>query len=109
MPTRLCLESKCGRPGTVRGRCPEHATQQRRSQRSNQNTFYASPGWRNDRRAYLRDHPICEKCGNALSLIVHHIIPIEDGGPKRPGPNGLRALCSPCHTSLHRTMGKDTA
>ena len=104
MPIRVCLEPRCGSPAVVRGRCRRHPTHKGNQWRSPNNTFYASKAWARDRRRYLFEHPICERCDHALAEHVHHVIPIEDGGPKRPGPNGLQALCSPCHTSLHRTM-----
>ncbi len=101
-PTRLCLESTCGRPATRRGRCDEHATEHRRHQRSRQDAFYSSKAWHISRDRFLFEHPLCERCG-AIAEHVHHIKPIEDGGARRD-PANLMSVCASCHTAIHRQM-----
>jgi 5-methylcytosine-specific restriction protein A len=53
--------------------------------------------WRRVRRAYLRAHPTCERCG-AAAVSVHHRErgPLELGGND---PANLEALCEPCHAA----------
>jgi hypothetical protein len=52
MPTRLCLEPRCGKPATGRGRCDEHRKAQearrsraRRGDARDRNRMYARKRW----------------------------------------------------------------
>src|SRR5574343_99877 len=60
--------------------------------------------WRKVRRMKLRTNPLCEECENGRLIIkatmVHHIIPIEDGGD-RLAWNNLMSLCEACHSKKH--------
>ena len=86
----------------------------------------------NDRRwcelriAYLREHPLCERCireGKAAgvpegyitpAIDVHHRVPVETAKTLQEMErlaydwNNLEALCIPCHSRTHREMGKGT-
>jgi 5-methylcytosine-specific restriction enzyme A len=61
--------------------------------------------WGNLRRAFLASNPICARCERAgrvePATMVHHIIPIRDGGDRLDNAN-LEALCRPCHEKIHR-------
>jgi 5-methylcytosine-specific restriction endonuclease McrA len=77
--------------------------------RSPNNSFYASRAWRHSRLKQLRDHPLCQyeladgtECG-MIAEHVHHITPIERGGPRRD-PANLLSVCKPHHTAIHRAM-----
>ena len=99
-PTRLCLEPRCARPQTGRGRCDEHRKpiERERSRRRREATrgVYKRRLWETPRRAVLARDPICRVCEDALSTEVDHIIPLSQGGdPYRL--DGLQGLCSPCH------------
>ena len=63
--------------------------------------------WQRVRKIYLRKHPLCEECIKndkiVPAVLVHHIIPIQDGGD-RLDENNLKALCDKCHENIH---GKD--
>jgi 5-methylcytosine-specific restriction protein A len=102
-PIKLCLELGCGKPRVTRGRCREHATENRRYTRSVNDGFYSSKAWRMTRKAYLFANPLCEDCADVASD-VHHVVPIEDGGAKRD-PANLRALCRSCHSKRHAEIG----
>lgn len=45
-------------------------------------------------KAFLKKHPICERCG-AKAKECHHIVPLVYGGTN--DENNLSALCSMCH------------
>ena len=82
--------------------------------------------WRELRIAYLREHPLCERCireGKAAgvpegyitpAIDVHHRVPVEtaktlqETEPHAYDWNNLEALCIPCHSRTHREMGKGT-
>ena len=82
--------------------------------------------WRELRIAYLREHPLCERCireGKAAgvpegyitpAIDVHHRMPVETAKTLQEMErlaydwNNLEALCIPCHSRTHREMGKGT-
>jgi 5-methylcytosine-specific restriction enzyme A len=102
-PYRLCAEAGCPDPAVIKGRCRRHASAERKSNRSVNDRFYSSRPWRYTRNRYLREHPLCERCGR-IADSVHHVQAIEDGGARRD-PENLQALCRPCHSSVHRGGG----
>ena len=81
-----------------------------------------SKQWRELRRWYMQQHPLCERCieeGEAAGIPggyirsavdCHHIIPIERAKTEQEmerlafDPNNLRALCIPCHIKTHKEM-----
>ena len=64
--------------------------------------FYQSRQWRSARAAFLREHPLCGRCGAKGLLVparvVDHVQPIKDGGARFDTAN-LQSLCVPCHNS----------
>ena len=82
--------------------------------------------WRELRIAYIREHPLCERCireGKAAgvpegyitpAIDVHHRVPVETAKTTAEMErlaydwNNLEALCIPCHSRTHREMGKGT-
>lgn len=60
--------------------------------------------WQQVRARYLRRHPLCERCTEKgrfiMASMVHHIIPISDGGA-RLDPRNFQALCRDCHEVIH--------
>ena len=54
--------------------------------------------WRAQRKAYLDDHPVCERprCG-AEARVVDHRLPLRDGGEDHE--SNYQSLCKPCHDS----------
>jgi 5-methylcytosine-specific restriction enzyme A len=55
--------------------------------------------WSKLRKQFLRQHPICAKCGRP-AYIAHHIVPIDEGG-KRLDDDNLMAMCRNCHEKHH--------
>jgi len=57
--------------------------------------------WKRVRRVHLSGSPLCLDCQGAgrltVATVVDHVIPMSEGGPAFPGPDGLRSLCAPCH------------
>jgi len=110
-PIRLCLEPSCPNRATTRGRCVLHAKEERKQNRSVNNSWYASKPWRMSRRKQLCDHPLCQyrdEHGEACGLLadsVHHIVPIEDGGARRD-PANLMSVCRPHHSAIHMAIGQ---
>lgn len=57
-----------------------------------------SPKWREVRAAHLKKQPVCQACGRAGSLEVHHIVPFHVDNSKELEPENLLSLCAdPCH------------
>ena len=108
----------CKHPGCANlckgGYCEEHRAQheaelEERNRRYNRSRgSAASQGydarWQKARLAYLRQHPICERCevdGRVTAAtLVHHIVELKDGGARLDHDN-LMALCNDCHEQIH--------
>jgi len=64
---------------------------------------YSTARWQRVRQMHLSRFPFCLDCHDAgmvtLANTVDHIVPISAGGPAFPGPDGLRSLCSACHSA----------
>ena len=77
-----------------------------------------SPRWKNIRRAYLQQHPLCERCereGYVRSAVdVHHKKPVESAKTEQEmerlayDVNNIRLLCVPCHVKTHQEMRSHT-
>ena len=79
-----------------------------------------STRWKNIRRAYLQQHPLCERCereGFVRSAVdVHHKRPVESAKTEQEmerlaynlDGNNLEALCIPCHIKTHQEMRSHT-
>ena len=73
-----------------------------------------SPSWKNIRRAYLQQHPLCERCQRegfvTAAVDVHHKQPVESAKTEQEmerlayNPANLEALCIPCHIKTHQEM-----
>lgn len=63
-------------------------------------SFYNSPAWRNTRKSYLSEYPLCVQCeeGGFINpaTVVDHITPIRLGGAKYDESN-LQGLCATHH------------
>jgi 5-methylcytosine-specific restriction protein A len=62
--------------------------------------------WQKVRRAFLAEHPLCERCTaasrTAAATQVHHRQTIADRPDLRLNWSNLEALCEPCHIEHHR-------
>jgi len=75
-----------------------------------------SQRWKQLRRFYLWQNPLCERClkeGHVRSAIdVHHKTPVETAHTLSEMEalcyrwSNLEALCIPCHQEVHKEMGK---
>ena len=92
------------------------ATKERKNERMK---YYNNPQWRNLRKIYLIEHPLCEEClkhgvVTGERLTVHHILsPFEYGLDELEryrrllSYENLQTLCEKCHGVLHATMQKE--
>jgi 5-methylcytosine-specific restriction endonuclease McrA len=111
MATRLCATAGCSRLAEIRGRCREHAAEQRKANRSKLDAFYSSKAWRMSRCRQLFDHPLCQyvdesgqECG-AIADSVHHRIELDHGGAPRD-PANLMSVCRRHHSTIHARRGR---
>ena len=103
-PKRACAVPGC--PNLTAGsRCDEHRRQvdlDYKHSRTDidEQRFYQSALWRRVRRVKLAKDPLCELCLEAGLIhkteIVHHIVPIKDGGAPLDLDN-LRSACKSHH------------
>lgn len=57
-----------------------------------------SSQWRKVRAEHIKRQPVCQACGRAKDLDVHHIVPFHVDPTKELDPDNLITLCgSPCH------------
>jgi len=60
--------------------------------------------WQKARKAYLNQHPLCERCLEQdivrPATLIHHRQPIDKGG-ERLDPNNFMSLCFDCHEIIH--------
>jgi len=78
---------------------------------------YSTATWRHLRAAKLSVNPLCEPCEwrgvHREANAVDHIVSIASGGPAFPPLDGLRSMCTPCHSiktaALDRAGGKGVA
>lgn len=64
---------------------------------------YTTARWRRLRASALQLNPLCQDC-RAMGLTVmadavDHVHPISQGGDPFPPLEGLRCLCTPCHSA----------
>lgn len=56
--------------------------------------------WQRLSAAFRREHPLCQRCRERPSELVHHLRPISAGG-SRLDPANLISLCKACHGQVH--------
>ena len=65
--------------------------------------------WKKVRNIYIKAHPLCEECIKEnrfiKATVVHHKLPIENGGDKYDLSN-LESLCQSHHMSIHKNLEK---
>ena len=79
-------------------------------------SVYNTQTWRNIRKAYLMEHPLCERClehnKTTASSEVHHKYEISNGSNTLEMKdigfdyNNLMALCEECHQEIHKKNRK---
>lgn len=50
--------------------------------------------------ARMRENAVCQRCGSKEHLVVHHIIPVIQGGTREE--KNLVVLCTGCHVTIER-------
>lgn len=101
---RLCAVPGC--PELVsKGRCAKHigGPARIRLRESAAKRGYDA-AWQRCRDAFLRQHPLCHDCGEALLDAkgkghVHHVQKLVDRPDLRLDWNNLMALCDACHAA----------
>lgn len=100
----------CGHAGcnalTTDAYCPQHAPQHtgRTDLRGRSDQRGYDSRWQRVRERFLMRHPLCSRCQEqgriVMASVAHHVVPINDGGPRLDQAN-LRALCRDCHEVIH--------
>ena len=73
--------------------------------------YYNTKGWRAIRNAYIRSHPLCERC-QAKGIVtpaeeVHHKVEFLSGNTEYErkqlftDPTNLMSVCKRCHLEIH--------
>lgn len=57
--------------------------------------------WQRLRDAYLKAHPLCERCGKEPADTVHHIKPVETHPELRLVWENLESMGRVCHEQFH--------
>lgn len=76
--------------------------------------IYSSIQWKNLRKSYRMQHPLCERClANGIytpATDIHHIVPISRAKDELTmwnfalNANNLMALCKECHCQIHKDL-----
>lgn len=79
-------------------------------ERDNSNdSFYNSRGWRNLRKNFLINNPLCVACDTigvvTIATVADHIQPINRGGERLDVAN-LQPMCARCHNSKSANEGR---
>jgi len=96
VPTKTLVPCRhAGCPAlTVSGYCPSH--QPSVAQRPSAAERGYDARWHKARKQYLRDHPVCVRCGN-LATDVDHVIPHRGDLNLFWDQGNWQALCGLCH------------
>jgi 5-methylcytosine-specific restriction protein A len=90
-----------------RGRCRDHARRRNAETRSQNRGVYGSSKWKNTRRRFLFENPLCAVCGG-IATDVHHRVDLQAGGAPYDWEN-LQALCHACHSRIGRQRQVDSS
>ena len=85
-----------------------------KTNRKEQKRFYSSQKWIKLRDAYLKQHPLCERClaagVSSVAEHVHHKIELTEDNYKDPNislsESNLEALCFECHRKEHHDLSE---
>ncbi len=108
MPYRNCAQPGCGELVRGKGRCPQHAKQQRVEHNARRTPADYGRKWRRVRDAFITRNPICSDCAEQgktkVAQVVHHIIPLDQGGTN--AFSNLMSLCTTCHEKKHKRFSQ---
>lgn len=74
----------------------------RTEDKAERDRFYGSKRWSRMRLYVLSIKPLCEACKRSDARIVHHVIDRLERPDLAWDLENMQALCSPCHTRLHK-------
>ena len=100
IPT-ACRKTGCPNSSTPGSSlCREHQTQEPPSLKRTRHYLETNPHYNNMEWIRIRDqikaqHPTCQLCGVRPSELIHHILPIAQGGTN--DLDNLLAVCRTCH------------
>lgn len=97
------IRRPCAQPGcralVVKGRCPEHTTENYRQidryRGSNTERGYGAEWSRTRKRILERDFQLCQVCKTRTASEVDHVVPKGAGGSDED--ENLQSLCTICH------------
>lgn len=105
-----CKVWPCPNWAVKNGVCAEHMASIDRPKRKRSGAKadlrYGRMKWANTRRLVLAQEPICQDCGHAASVDVHHVVPVGAATddvefytywPRDDGTPRMLALCKRCH------------
>jgi 5-methylcytosine-specific restriction protein A len=107
MPTSAahpCSSPGCRALVRVGSRCPAHPPAKAASRSGSVDPFYNTGRWRSARKAYLRKHPFCVRCGQP-GTHVDHVVPIAVAPQLAWTSSNWQALCLRCHA--RKTASQD--
>ena len=72
---------------------------ERQPSRQEDKNFYSGVRWIRLAKAYLAEHPLCEKCRARLATLVHHKVPRKADESLAYEWSNLEANCQGCHNA----------
>lgn len=103
---RACRYNRCpSLTNDKSGYCDKHRSQVHKDYRksrtdTDEQRFYGSNAWRQASLEHRSKYPICQRCGERPSELVHHIKHIKDGGARLDSSN-FEAVCRSCQAKEH--------
>ncbi len=105
---RVCAAPSCPELLETGRWCPSHQPKRRKEHRSEESKArqkqYGTQRWREFSKRYLREHPVCVRCGGP-SQHTDHIDGLGLDGPNAWNEAAMQALCHSCHS--HKTAIAD--
>ena len=90
------------------GYCEQHSYSQARTD-SREQTFYRGRAWRETSALYRKLHPVCERCKEQPTEVVHHKVPLYELLRRGDDPCDARWLegcCWSCHEKTKRAENR---
>ena len=102
---RPCNHPGCGVLISTGSRCSKHTVQYHADYRKSrtdidEQRFYGSQAWRDASLQHRKEHPVCQECGLKPSELVHHRVPVRQGGDRLLKSNFV-AVCRSCQAVAH--------
>ena len=92
----------------VRRLRPRRVKLRRIERKDDSDLVYDTERWQALSRSLRRRHPVCQRCGDALSEHVHHLVPIRLDPSRAYDETNLVCLCAVCHRAEHRGTPLET-